>query len=358
MIIPRDLTEKLQSGLESGTVEIFYNAEDPAKRQFVENTIRSQVQVANAALTERIAQEALGLLNLITTGGNYSFLGQDFEVLGLQGRSGSFVPPRRALPRSSHERAELERVIGFSDLARENLAFSDDVLSVVGEPIRVKSRSLEGERTSLSSFAVALAVSVSIMFITLLLASGMLAIEREENAFARLVRGLVSRNRPVAREGRPGRRLLAGGLPADARGSRSVRGAGVEPLPALAPWPRRRRLSFAALGLAIGALTREVRAASLLAFMLSLPLAFLALVPSGSVAPSLYDLIQAPLGDLPLQADPGRNGRRAQRRRRDRPATAPPGGARPRVRGGRTPRVAPLRLIRVPPRPSRSSACA
>ena len=152
------------------------------------------MQVANAALTERIAREALGLLNLITTGGSFSFLGQDFEVLGLQRAERILRAAQRALPRSSHERAELERVIGFSDLARENLAFSDDVLSVVGEPIRVKSRSLEGERTSLSSFAVALTVSVSIMFITLLLASGMLAIEREENAFARLVRGLVSRS--------------------------------------------------------------------------------------------------------------------------------------------------------------------
>jgi hypothetical protein len=52
-------------------------------------------------------------------------------------------------------------------------------------------------------------------------------------------------------------------------------------------------VGFAALGLAIGALTREVRAASLLAFMVALPLAFLALVPSGSVAPALYDVTSA-----------------------------------------------------------------
>ena len=38
-------------------------------------------------------------------------------------------------------------------------------------------------------------------------------------------------------------------------------------------------LAFGALGVAIGALAREVRAASLLAFLLSLPIAFLALVP-------------------------------------------------------------------------------
>jgi ABC-2 type transport system permease protein len=49
--------------------------------------------------------------------------------------------------------------------------------------------------------------------------------------------------------------------------------------------------SFGALGVAIGVLAREVRAASLLAFLLSLPLAFLALVPSGAVARGLYDAI-------------------------------------------------------------------
>ena len=39
------------------------------------------------------------------------------------------------------------------------------------------------------------------------------------------------------------------------------------------------------------ALAREVRAASLLAFVLSLPMAFLALVPSGAVGEGLYDVI-------------------------------------------------------------------
>jgi hypothetical protein len=60
-------------------------------------------------------------------------------------------------------------------------------------------------------------------------------------------------------------------------------------------------LAFAALGLAIGAVTREVRAASLLAFMLSLPLAFLALVPSGAVGPALYDVIRAVSAAFPFK---------------------------------------------------------
>jgi hypothetical protein len=51
-------------------------------------------------------------------------------------------------------------------------------------------------------------------------------------------------------------------------------------------------LAFGSFGVAIGALAREVRAASLLAFALSLPLAFLALVPAGSVATGLYDTMR------------------------------------------------------------------
>ena len=51
-------------------------------------------------------------------------------------------------------------------------------------------------------------------------------------------------------------------------------------------------VAFGALGVAIGALAREVRAASLLAFLLSLPLAFLALVPARVGRRSaLYDAI-------------------------------------------------------------------
>src|SRR5919109_3328746 len=193
LIIPKDLATNIQSSLEPGTVEVYYNAEDPAKRQYVENTIKSQVQTANGALTKRVAKEALQLLDLISTGGKYSFLGQDFDVLGLQRAERILAQAREELPEGSAERAQLDRVIAFGRLARENLSFSDDVLAVVGEPIRVRARALDGGTTSLTAFAVALAASVSLMFVTLLLAAGMLAIEREENAFARLVRGLVSR---------------------------------------------------------------------------------------------------------------------------------------------------------------------
>jgi ABC-2 type transport system permease protein len=60
-------------------------------------------------------------------------------------------------------------------------------------------------------------------------------------------------------------------------------------------------LAFAALGTALGALAREVRVASLLAILLALPLAFLALVPSGAVSASLYDTLNLLSGAFPFK---------------------------------------------------------
>jgi ABC-2 type transport system permease protein len=53
---------------------------------------------------------------------------------------------------------------------------------------------------------------------------------------------------------------------------------------------------------AFGALTREVRAASLLAFMASLPIAVLGLVPSGAVSNALYDVIRVISAVFPFRA--------------------------------------------------------
>jgi ABC-type transport system involved in cytochrome c biogenesis permease component len=50
-------------------------------------------------------------------------------------------------------------------------------------------------------------------------------------------------------------------------------------------------LAFAALGVAIGALARDVSVASLLAFLISLPVAFIALVPSSSISSGLSSVL-------------------------------------------------------------------
>ena len=130
------------------------------------------------------------------------------------------------------------------------------------------------------------AVAVSLMLVGVLLAAGGVALEREEGVLARLLRGLVSREtliwprrccwRPAARSRWRSRCSAGIGCVRRAR-----LGAG-RPVGGRAR--RRRRSPSRAVGVAIGVLAREVRAASLLALLVTLPLAFLALVPAGSVS--------------------------------------------------------------------------
>ena len=299
LVIPEDITQRLQAlqslqAVEPPTVRVFFNAEDPVKARYVQDTIKSRAQDANAALTKELTEVALRYLQLLVEGGDISLplLGGDIEVLGLE-RSEAIVRAAQAqLPRNSEARRQLDRVIRFGDLAQENLDLSDEILGTIGTPIKVDTEILEGGTTPLSSFAAAVSVAISLMFVTVLLAAGTLALEREENVFRRLVRGLVSPATLLAEKA-----LLAAAC------STVV---GIVMLCGLAlfvdlDWGRfplwvagvvAGSLGFAALGLAVGALAREVRAASLLAFMLALPIAFLALVPSGAVSSALYDVIR------------------------------------------------------------------
>jgi ABC-2 type transport system permease protein len=292
LIIPPDITQKLETGLESADVKVFFNSEDPVKYRFVQDTIKSEVQDANAALTKQLTKVALGYLDLISKGGDVSLFGSHFNVLGLEKAEAIVRAAQASLPANAPEREQLAQVATFAKLARDNLKLSGGVLQSVGTPIKVQQTIVKGGHTPLDSFAVAIAVTVSLMFVTLLLASGVLALEREENAFLRLVRGLVSRTGLLVEK--------VGLAAVCAIGVSLVMLAGIALFVSL-EWGRFPlwllglafgALAFGAMGVAIGGVTREVRAASLLAFMVSLPIAFLALVPSGSVSEGLYDVIR------------------------------------------------------------------
>jgi ABC-2 type transport system permease protein len=299
LVIPEDVTTKLQAlqslqAVEPPTVHVFFNAEDPVKARYVQDTIKSRAQDANAALTKKLTEVALSYLDLIVEGGEVTLplIGGEIEVLGLQ-RSEAIVRAAQAqLPPGSEARRQLDSVIRFGELAQENLDLSDEILGTIGTPIRIDTQIVNGGTTPLSSFAVAVAVAISLMFVTVLLAAGTLALEREENAFRRLIRGLVSPTGLLAEKA-----LLAAAC-STAVGLVMLCGLALfvdldwGRFPLWAAGVAAGSLGFAALGLAVGALAREVRAASLLAFMLALPIAFLALVPSGSVSSALYDVIR------------------------------------------------------------------
>ena len=307
MVLPEDATDRLQrtlalSGGEPPTIEVYYNASDPLKQQLVETTINARLAEANDALSDAVLEEAAGYIDVIVTGGKVALpLVGTVDILGLR-RSQAIVEAALAsLPPNAPERVALAQVARFARLAADNLDVSKPILATIGSPVAVKQTNVSGAKTSLSSFFVAVAVTVSLMFITLLLAAGMLALEREEHAFGRLVRGLVSRET-----------LLGEKIGLAAGCSFAVCLLMLFGLAAFVglDWARAPvwmlaiaagAIGFAAMGVAIGGLTREVRAASLLAFLLSLPIAFLALIPSGAVASGLYDVINVVSAVFPFK---------------------------------------------------------
>ena len=141
LVIPADATERLQQlqslvATDPPTIRVYYNADDPVKAAYVEDTIKSQVQDANAALTKKFTEVALGYLDLIVKGGKIDLpVLSDIDILGLQ-RSEEIIAGAKqgASPR---ERAALDRVERFARLARENLDLSDEVLGSIGAPIKV-----------------------------------------------------------------------------------------------------------------------------------------------------------------------------------------------------------------------------
>ncbi len=303
VILPPDITEKLATGREQPAIEVLYNGEDAVKQRYVESVIRARMAEANVALSRRFQQATAGYLQLLLDGGTLGVLGRDVNILGLKNAHAITTGAIASLPPRSPLRTSLGQVAQFGQIAIDNLGLSRDVLRSVGQPIRVRQTIVGGKRTPLDTFAAAISVTVSLMFLTLLLASGLLALEREEHAFSRLVRGLVSRL----------------GLLVEKIGLAALCSFAVTLVMLLAlggffielDWARFPQwllalaagaVAFAALGVAIGGLAREVRAASLLAFLLSLPIAFLALVPSGAVSSGLYDVIRAVSAAFPFKA--------------------------------------------------------
>jgi len=290
LIIPPDFTVKLSNGgFSSAKVEVLYNG-DALKQSFVRSTVASKLALADAALARQVNKVGAGYIKTITVGGKINVLGTNFDLIGLK-KSKSLLDDvlKTSSPAVSRKLAPVQN---FASIGVANIDRFNDVLSTVERPVEVQETVLSGRRTPLDTFAVALTVTVSLMFVCVLLGSGLLALEREENTYSRLARGLVGPGRLLA-----GKAVLSGGC------AFLVTFAMLLGISAFVPLDFGRlglwivalavsALAFGTLGVAIGSLAREVRAASLLALMLALPLAFLALVPSGGVSPLLYDVIR------------------------------------------------------------------
>jgi ABC-2 type transport system permease protein len=300
LILPPDFTTKLSNGgFNSASVEVVYNG-DALKQSFVRSTVSSKLAQADAALARTINTVATDYVDIFTNGGHIDVLGTDLNLIGLK-KTNRLIDSAIAISDKPQVSRKLAPVQNFAELSVANIDRVKDVLNTVEQPVKVNETVLSGSRAPLDTFAVALAVTISLMFVCVLLASGLLALEREENTFSRLARGLMPGGRLLAEKV-----MLAGGCAA------VVTFAMLLGISAFVPLDFARvglwfaaiavsALAVGALGVAIGSLAREVRAASLLALMLALPLAFLALVPSGSVSPALYDVIRVVSAIFPFK---------------------------------------------------------
>jgi len=260
-------------------------------QQSVDAKTKSALADANQALSRKLTGVAAGYISLLLNGGQFDLLGQNIDILGLKRSRTALEGAQRSLPRGSPAGRNLEDVIRFASLAIDNLNLSTQVIRTVASPVSVKRTEVAGHSVPIEDYAVTIAVVISLMLITVLLSAGMLALEREEHAFGRLVRGLVTRTGLVAEK-----ILLAAVAAAAVMTLMVVLAAIFLKLPfSRAPlWVLglvAGGAAFAALGVALGSLAREVRAASLLGLLLSLPMAFLALVPDGAVSGGLHSVL-------------------------------------------------------------------
>ena len=306
LILPEDFLTKLQAELstnaaEPAKVEVLINEDDPLKSQIVDDRISSLLTRANLLLSEQIVDVASNYEKILAEGGEFEipFLNQTVRILGLKRSEEVLRSLEQSLP--PPQRGELAQVTDFARLARQNLALADQLLTSIRQPIAVDKQVVAGSIPPLDTFAVAVAAAITLLFVTVLLVSGSLALEREENTYTRLTRGLVSRTGLLVEKAALGT--------AAALVVTLLMLAAITPFESIS-WDRiylivpailLAGLASSALGLAIGAAAREVRASALLAFALALPVAFLSLVPSGTVGKGLLDVIHVVAGAFPFR---------------------------------------------------------
>lgn len=306
LIVPASIVSQINSlitqGVGNPTVDLILNTKDPLERQFAEQAISSRVAQVEQAVSKQVLRVAVADLQETLNGGTLTFLGQNVPLLGLKNSRAIVQGTIASLPKNSPLLPALRQVVNFATLAIDGLGFATPVLSSIGSPLTVNTINLAGKTTPTDSYAAAIAVIVSLMFVGVLLAAGLLALERSEHTYSRLVRGLVTP------EG-----LLSEKVVVSAAGAAAVTlvMAALVSLFVHLDWGRfplwvaalaLGGLAFAALGVAIGGLARDVSVASLMAFLLSLPIAFVALVPGDAVSGTLRSILDAVAFVFPFKA--------------------------------------------------------
>ena len=274
--VPPGFVATLQAMVRSPTLELSITRGGTSAR--VRQQVQALVYSLNGKLQRAYIDANLEYVRLLLHGGRGDFLGKRFEVLGLDGT-------KRELDHLPHGE-RLDRIRRFVRTARLALAQTHGALRATATPIALDEEPSHGRTAALSAQVQGYALALTIAFLSLVLAAGALAAERDENVLPRLARGLVSPARLV------GAKVLLAAICA------LVVGLGVAAAFAAVialghvtggePWARLPLLALGlllagaalgAVGALIGALSRESRTASLVAVLVVLPIVFVGLIP-------------------------------------------------------------------------------
>jgi len=287
IVVPRRFAAKLRAMVESPTLRLESSQGGLAGR--FELQTQALVYRLNRLLSEAYISANLEYVKLLVEGGRSSFLGNEFDVVGLK-TAGRLLDELRAQTSDPDALARIEELTVFVREARLALEQADQSLRATANPIELETDREAGRTWLLSAQLQAYALGLALVFICVLLAAGAIAAERDENVVGRLARGPVRLRELVAVKVLLAASVAAAvGLALAVLFGLAAELVGVE---GGQPWARLPLLAvglvlagaaFGAFGVLVGVVAREARAAVLVAFLVALPLVLVGLVPAGSV---------------------------------------------------------------------------
>jgi hypothetical protein len=286
IVVPPGFASKLRGMVESPKLIL------KTARGGLSGRVEQQTQALVYALNQRLQtayiKANLAYVKLIVEGGQGSFLGDEFDIVGLD-RAGEMLDEIERTSDDPEIRERARELATFVREARLALGASDQSLRATANPIELEIDKKAGRTWLLSAQLQAYALGLTLAFICVLLAAAALAAERDENVIGRLLRGLIRLVDLVLVK------VLLAALVAVGLGFAIALlfGALAEILDVSGgePWERLPLLvvglalagaAFGAFGALIGALSRESRTAVLVAFLATLPLVLVGLVPEGA----------------------------------------------------------------------------
>jgi ABC-2 type transport system permease protein len=288
IVVPRGFASRLRGMVESPRLVLKTTEGGLAGR--VEQQTQALVYNLNRLLQTAYIEANLEYVKLILEGGEGSFLGNEFDVVGLD-EAANILAEIQEQTDDPFVRSEAEKLEVFVREARLALGASDDSLRATANPIELEIDTEAGRTWLLSAQLQSYALGLTLAFICVLIAAAAMAAERDENVIGRLARGLVRLSGLVTVKV-----LLAAaigvalglalaivfGVLAEAFGVTG--GEPWERLPLLALGLAVAGAAFGAFGALIGVVAREARTAVLVAFLAALPIVLIGLVPEGSVS--------------------------------------------------------------------------